>query len=111
MPMRIEEYPPEWGAISAAIRERAGNCCEGTPRFPNCRAANGQPHPATGSRVVLTCAHYPDRDKMNCDPENLRALCNRCHLDLDFDHHMANRRRTLAARLHAGVGSLFEELP
>lgn len=109
MPIRRAAYPANWETISRLIKERAGYCCEGTPRHPDCRAAAGWPHPATGSRVVLTCAHYPDPDPMNCDPDNLRALCQRCHLDLDYDHHARNRRNTLAQRLAAEQRDLFEE--
>jgi len=49
----------EWRAFRASIIERAGDRCEGTPDFPECRAANGEPHPETGSKVVLTIAHGP----------------------------------------------------
>jgi len=57
-------------------------------------AVNSEPHPETGSRVVLTVAHM-DHDRTNNDPANLRALCQRCHLDWDRDHHLRNRRRTM----------------
>lgn len=51
-PSMKELYPKNWPAISKRIRfERAGNRCEA------CGAENYQPHPETGSRVVLTIAH------------------------------------------------------
>lgn len=94
MPLRRERYPADWEAISRRIRvERAGNRCEGSPRYPDCRAENGQPHPVTHSRVVLTVAHL-DHDTTNNHDDNLRALCQRCHLFHDLEHHMANARRT-----------------
>lgn len=46
------------------------------------------------TRVVLTVAHYPDRDPMNCTDDNLQALCQRCHLRLDANHHANNARIT-----------------
>ena len=46
------KYPKDWKSISAAIRKRGGNKSEWT----SCSAVNGQPHPITGSRVVLTTA-------------------------------------------------------
>lgn len=59
-------------------------------------------------RIVLTTAHLgvdkPDgspgdkQDKMDCRPENLAALCQRCHLNFDRDEHIANRKRTLAKK-------------
>lgn len=93
MPMNPADYHPDWNNISRQIREQAGWRCEGTPRFPDCRALAGDKHPDTGSTVVLTVAHM-DHDKTNNDPANLRALCQRCHLDWDLAHHMANARRT-----------------
>lgn len=97
MPIRAENrarYPSDWKRISVAIRERAGQRCEGSPAYPECRALNGQPHPVTGSRVVLTVAHL-DHTPENCDPQNLRAWCQRCHLTYDAAEH---RRVAAAAR-------------
>lgn len=97
MPIRPENkarYPKNWKAISASIRERAGQRCEGSPAYPECRAENAKPHPVTGSRVVLTVAHL-DHNPENCDPGNLRAMCQRCHLAYDAEHH---RRTAYATR-------------
>lgn len=44
---------------------------------------------AEGNRwlvIVLTVAHL-DHDPRNCDPANLKALCQRCHLRYDITHH------------------------
>ena len=79
MPIRAENrmrYPKDWKDISRSIRERAGNRCE------QCEAANGEPHPITGSKVVLTVAHL-DHTPENCDPSNLRAWCQKCHNGYD----------------------------
>ena len=102
MPIRPENkarYPKDWMAISASVRDRARQCCEGSPAYPDCRAVNGCSHPVTGSRVVLTVAHL-DHTPENCAPENLRAMCQRCHLTYDKDHHAqtAYRTRKTAAR-------------
>lgn len=86
-------YPLDWPQIRARILERAGNRCEGTPMHPDCRAANHEPHPVTGSIVVLTTAHLWDSDPANCDDRNLRTLCQRCHLNWDRSHHLAKQRR------------------
>lgn len=96
MPIRPENrarYPADWPAISRAVRAAAGNRCEGSPAYPDCRARNGQPHPVTGARVVLTVAHLDHRPE-NVDRANLRAWCQRCHNTYDAPH----RRRTRAAR-------------
>lgn len=92
MPIDYSEYPPNWfSEIRPSILERAGNRCEGSPAYPDCRVENHQPHPITGSRVVLTIAHM-DQDKTNNEPDNLRALCQRCHLRHDLGQHIANRK-------------------
>lgn len=89
-PENRHRYPANWRTIRAAILQRADSCCEGTPHYPSCRAANHQPHPVTGSRVVLTIAHLDQRPENN-DESNLRALCQRCHLRFDQDWRRANR--------------------
>lgn len=94
MPIKPENrrrYPANWRLIRAAILARAGNRCEGAPlHHPACRAENGQPHPVTGSRVVLTIAHL-DQVIENNDPSNLRALCQRCHLRHDLEWRKARK--------------------
>ena len=100
MPIKPENrarYPANWKQIVAQIRERSGNRCEGTPMFPECRAANGEPHPETGSKVVLTTAHL-DHVPENCDLSNLRHLCQRCHLTYDAQHHAQTAYATRRAR-------------
>lgn len=102
MPVDWSRYPPHWKAISFAIRNREGWRCKW------CGAANGQPHPVTGSRVVLTVAHLgtphadgrpgDKHDKMDVRPENLAALCQRCHLNYDRDEHTANAAATRRRR-------------
>lgn len=77
-----KRYPREWATIRAAILVRSHGMCEGSPIYPACRAHNGLPHPITGSRVILTIAHL-DHIPENCEPSNLRALCQRCHLTYD----------------------------
>lgn len=123
MPIRPENrnrYPKNWKAIADSIRARAGNRCEGSPDFPDCRVQNG----AVGYResgrwiqlgasvdeaglaidaavedgfkvvrIVLTVAHL-DHQPENCSPENLRAWCQRCHLHYDRHHHAQTRAST-----------------
>ncbi|MFF8412881.1 hypothetical protein [Streptomyces omiyaensis] len=118
MPIRPENrrrYPADWPEISASIRfgradsrcECLGECGRGTHdgRCPN---VHSMPAYDTGSEVVLTVAHL-DHTPENCDPANLRAMCNGCHLHYDKDHHRQTRARTRAAALKAaGQGSLLD---
>lgn len=85
-PTNKNRYPPHWGRLSLAIRRtRARWRCEW------CGARNDEPHPITGSKVVLTVAHL-DGTPENCHPDNLAALCQRCHLNYDRGRHIANRK-------------------
>lgn len=104
MPISAENrarYPRDWKAIVSRIRDRSGNRCEGSPAYPDCRADNGEPHPITGSRVVLTVAHL-DHAPEHCDAENLRHMCQRCHLTYDAAHHAKNAAETRRKRRAAG---------
>ena len=101
MPIRQERkhlYPKNWKEIVKQINARAGNRCEGSPDYPDCRAENGKPHPVTGSKVVLTTAHL-NHDETDCRSENLRCWCQRCHLNYDKAHHAETRRRNQMAKI------------
>lgn len=103
MPIRPENrlrYPPEWPEISERIRfGRAGGQCEcsgecGRERCaPRCTARHGEPHPFTGSKVILTTAHRHDPIE-DCSDGNLFAACQACHLLYDMPQHVANARET-----------------
>lgn len=115
MPIRPENrsrYPADWRTISAWVRfSRAlGRCeCEGEcggGHEGRCAARNGQPHPLTRSKVILTVAHL-DHTPENCDPANLRAMCQRCHLRYDTAHHAQTAARTRSAEAAASMDPLF----
>jgi len=89
MPIRPENrslYPPDWPEIRQKILRRAGGKCE------LCGAVNYQPHPVTGSKVVLTIMHL-DHDPTNNDPANLKAGCQKCHNAYDAPMRAAGRKR------------------
>lgn len=100
---RMARYPggsirsKEWLAFRASLRERAGDRCEGTPTFPECRAVNGEAHPETGGKVVLTVAHM-DHDETHADPKRCRLLCQRCHNAWDAPHRRLNAAATRRAK-------------
>jgi hypothetical protein len=109
-------YPADWPVISKRIRfERAGGRCEcegecgrGTHegRCPNTHG--GQAY-GSGSIVVLTTAHL-DHTPENCADNNLKAMCQGCHLHYDAEHHAETRAATAtAAKLAAGALPLFED--
>ena len=104
MPIRPENkdrYPKEWPLISLSVRALAGWKCVW------CAAEQYKPHPVTGSRVVLTVAHL-DHTPENCSPDNLRALCQKCHLAYDREHHA--RTRSATRRRISAQADLFGEV-
>jgi hypothetical protein len=126
MPIDYSKYPDDWREISLRIRERAGNRCEGSPAYPDCREKNGdfgyrengtglfvsmvdrhlmfRPLGARMFRIVLTVAHL-NHDPMDCRDENLRAWCQRCHLVYDAKQHAQHARETRRSR--KAVADLF----
>ena len=100
MPIRPEmktRYPKDWELRSRFIRfYRAKNKCEW------CGVPNHEPHPVTGSEVVLTVAHLDHRPE-NSSFFNLAALCQRCHNLYDGPKRLAGRRyRQRLGQLAAG---------
>lgn len=129
MPIRPENkarYPANWKSeIRPSILARAGNCCEGSPDYPDCRRPNGAYlNKVTGdltddemqveewtavdgvrvTRIVLTIGHL-DHIPENCDPSNLKAWCQRCHLHYDRHHHANTRQQTKMVK--ANMQGLF----
>lgn len=109
MPFDKKRYPPDWKAISLRIRNRSRGRCEcrgecGLHKGRRCVEINGHKAEFAKGWVVLTVAHLgvpkPDgspgdpHDKLDVRDENLKALCQRCHLRFDHDEHMKNAKRT-----------------
>lgn len=91
-PENRDRYPANWREISERIRwGRARGRCEW------CGVRHGDRNPATGAVVVLT-VHHLDHTPENCAPENLVALCQRCHLNADRKLHIQNARANLRKR-------------
>ncbi len=99
MPINYNDYPSNWKTeIRPRILERAGHRCElcGVKNYTRRKS---------GTKVVLTIAHFNDHNPQNCADENLKALCQACHLRHDHKHHMENARRTRERK--AGLQRLF----
>ncbi len=133
MPIDYSKYPKDWKLRSRFVRfYRAKNKCEW------CGVENGQlgqrdrngkwhtedaihsMNSTDGSclfpkgfpkmtRIVLTVAHVYDMDKRNASLLNLAALCQRCHLNHDRDHHMKNAAETRKRK--AGLIDMFNDEP
>ncbi len=120
------KYPKTWKLIRARILKRAGNCCErcyvknhvliyrcpGSDFFRYVQKdeiaevfEDFKPGPRTypvlkekgWTYVVLTIAHLMHDTTKNEDSD-LEALCQRCHLLHDMDHHQAKRKETMSKR-------------
>jgi 5-methylcytosine-specific restriction endonuclease McrA len=129
-PENKARYPANWQEIRAAILDRAGHACEICRVPNKIRIVRGTGEAAdfymdrdgnvfdaddstqvgrirhsdfegTGRwvTVVLTIAHL-DHTPENCEPSNLKALCQRCHLRYDAGHHAKNARETRRAKLN-----------
>jgi len=123
LPQNRARYPPDWPAISRGVRERAGHRCARCglgnysvvirghlgaiervvgdllpgASFAAARALCERAR-AAGFRaivVVLTVAHLNHQPE-DCRPENLQALCQRCHNRHDAAHRAETRRATRA---------------
>lgn len=98
-------YPADWAEISHRIRfDRAAGKCEfcgarhgwyrgrnGMLWEPSIIAELSLLEAAGFSKIILTTAHL-DHDPTNNAEENLRALCQKCHLAHDLPHHLLSRR-------------------
>lgn len=116
MPIKPENkklYPKNWKQIREAILRRANNKCEfcGVENHAiGVRDNDGIFHkinPETSDeyyyveienlkkiKIILTIAHL-DHNPQNCNPNNLRALCQKCHNNYDKEHRKQTRLKTL----------------
>jgi hypothetical protein len=100
MPINYKDYPPDWKERSLFVRNVvACNCC----KF--CGIENYSIN-EKGSKVVLTVAHL-NENKFDVSLRNLKALCQKCHLQYDMPKHIANRKKTLYDRKHKNQQTLF----
>jgi 5-methylcytosine-specific restriction endonuclease McrA len=103
VPIDKRLYPKNWNEISLAVKEAAGWRCAfcGTPHRAIRLNRYDKPY-----LVILTTAHLDNNPQNNLD-ENLKALCQRCHLKYDRESHTRNlkrnlRRKKLVAQIEAG---------
>ena len=105
MPIKDKSlYPKNWPAIRLEVLQRAKFRCEcagecrrnhgayGETGF-RCREQDGETGRQMNGRVVLTIAHL-DHNPRNSRRDNLRAMCQRCHLTYDAGYHAFNAART-----------------
>ena len=98
MPIKPENksrYPSNWKEIRAHILQRANNLCE----FCGVENHTYRLNEKTGKMayIVLTIAHMNEVIE-DVRPENLRALCQRCHNRYDVEHRKKTRAMTRAGK-------------
>lgn len=103
-------YPKNWKEIRAKILQRADNKCEfcGIENHKWTRSVMIGGNRGWYYRVVLTIAHL-DHNPQNCDPSNLRALCQKCHNRYDAEHRKKNRSHTLALKKDKSLFLKFDD--
>jgi 5-methylcytosine-specific restriction endonuclease McrA len=135
-PERRALYPADWRAISEGVRQRAGHRCEfcsvrnrawgwrddagefhevakrafrgqyiAPPFDLAMTCAGGEVRTVRIIKIVLTSAHL-NHDPSDCRDENLKALCQRCHLR--YDAASKRERRVERERAAAAGGDLLE---
>jgi 5-methylcytosine-specific restriction endonuclease McrA len=112
MPIRPENkklYPKNWKSIREKILLRSKNKCEfcGVENYAiGYRDENGKfielvelekQNAALFDgkkliKIVLTIAHL-DHNPQNNKESNLKALCQKCHLNYDLEHHKETRKK------------------
>jgi len=96
-PENRKRYPNNWREIRLEVLKRACYHCEGSPKYPDCKAKDHEPHPDTGALVILTIAHLDHMPENNGKPgkrPNLKAWCQRCHNTYDAPHRAKNAKET-----------------
>jgi len=133
-PENKHRYPADWAAIRAVRLAQVNNRCEGCGvinhawgyRLPDGEFIHlvrselieqGYTQPPFWLRtehgsvrvfeIVLTIAHL-DHTPENNHPDNLRAWCQKCHLDHDRQHHIQTRARKRKRALEEGGQQCLE---
>lgn len=130
MPIDYKKYPANWKSeIRPAILERANHRCErcGVENYAiGLRDLDGKfwtdeeyfdmgwdeidrlfgYKECKTIRIVLTIAHIDNPDPMDCRPENLQALCQRCHILLDAPEKGRKRKEKNRIDRDRAVGQL-----
>lgn len=91
-PENKDRYPKNWKSeIRPSILRRANNRCE----FCGVENHDYRLNKKTGKlvRIVLTVAHL-NHTPEDCRPENLRALCQKCHNEYDARHRVETRKKS-----------------
>jgi hypothetical protein len=99
-PENKDRYPKNWTEIVQRIRARSKGLCEKCG-LPNHAWVNSKTREIclqdeeNAIRIVLTVAHL-DHTPENCEDDNLRDWCQKCHNSYDAPHRKQTRKTTLS---------------
>lgn len=107
-----KRYPVYWTLLSKFIRfVRAQSRCECSGQCGDhhiggrCEERHGEQAHSFGGTVRLAAAHLDHRPE---NDDSVVALCQRCHLQHDRPHHIAERRKSrLLERARYGIQLCF----
>lgn len=108
MPIDYKKYPPNWKELRRQVLERAENKCEfcGVPNYVRGYREKGKfivcPTQTQVDeayymgenviKIILTIAHLDhDETNHNVSIDRLKALCQKCHLNLDINEKKHRR--------------------
>jgi 5-methylcytosine-specific restriction endonuclease McrA len=126
VPIDYSRYPTDWPEIRRRILERAGHKCEWCGVANHAVGARDKHdrwhddddiHSLNSDvgyslfngefpeiiRIVLTIAHIENPDPMDCREENLKALCQRCHLRHDNSPEGRRRKRIYQGQMEMAI--------
>lgn len=116
MPIRPENrarYPKSWKSMVAAAGQRSGGRCECDGKCGiehdggRCNALNREPHPRTGSIVVLTLAHEHGVELEETSIDRMFHACQQCHNRYDAPMRRAGIQER--QRAQSAVADMFAE--
>lgn len=81
-------------SLRSTVLNRARHACEGSPKFPSCRAKEGEEHPDTGKLTALAMIRL---EPGSAEPDECRMMCTRCVLGFEFPRHKTQDWRTTRA--------------
>ena len=87
MPVDWRKYPEDWKKISKAVKAAADWKCE------ECGMQCRRPEEKFDTHRRTLTVHHIDMDPGNNDPENLVALCPKCHLMKHVKRNMKSEIR------------------
>jgi 5-methylcytosine-specific restriction endonuclease McrA len=102
MPVDWSKYPEDWKLIAAVVKLQSEYRCQKCNK--QCRAPDEE---FDTHQRTLTVAHI-NHVESDCRPENLVALCPKCHLQYDSQRKVMQRLARNRIERHADIPNAGE---